>query len=1021
MIRRLRSAVQPAERLSDVTALDDLRSAERAFLDTGDEHQLDRAANLVQGPLREASFAPGTRLWLSLLRYDRAGHDRQLGIAVDACRAGNWQTPALADVAPAVLLRRWARDGEAADLDHAIHLAQAAGAGEPAAASSRDIPLWLTPSWRAIDLAHAYLERGRLHTTDDDLLTARRILRDAIRAARQPVIEALGLRHLAGCEQEMYLRHGTRHLLDQAIRRFQRALAMTGRHSVLRPMLLTELGTALQDRYAEDQDPDDIDSAVGLAEEAVAEATSGASRPDLACHLINLGTALNTRYEQTGDPRDLDEALRHWTAALDALPPRSAYRPAFLERLALGLLMRWEHAGGEEEDLDEAIGYFRAAVRDGATSPDAAVYACHLADALEHRWELHRNPADLHEAVRVFAGVMSSRPDDGARAVDLACNLAHTLLARYQAMGDPDDLDAAVTTLGRLPAHGHAKSQRATVAALAARVLSMRYQANGDPDDLTAAITAARRGLAGVDDMSTTHNSRTARLSHLLYLRYVRQGRRRDLDEAIRLLDDESTEAAARRDRSPDQLSQLSGYLAERYDRDGDPADREKAILLSREARASDRRDEEPNLDTTLAAVLHDRFSTEGWLDDLDEAITRYRRALARQVPTSIVYPAILSNLGIALQDCYLYRHDDSALDEAIELHERAVTACAPGSPDRAGYLGTLAAAVQLRFERDHRTADLDWVISLNDQALASLGPGAPERAKLLGSLAAARHLRAMDTSDPAAFDSAISTYRAALRRIRDSSPARPSVLGGYARALSDRPGRHRPATVLYAFREALAASERAPVVRLDVAISMGEWASHNGSWPQAAEAYRAAAEARRTLFGTQLSHAHRNTWLARSDDLAAAEAFARVRSCQPRRAATALDNGRALALSDALDARTVVVRLRASSHDDLAARYEQAVDRLARLATADVEPWVPTGRPGSTLTTPLSLPVRSRADHHAAASGPSQSNQLIRPPRSTHSYSPGRMRFSAHAALFLTTLQRWHDSGLTCACPRPI
>jgi hypothetical protein len=936
-----------------VTALDDLRSAERAFLDTGDEHQLRRAGDLVRGPLREASFAAGTRLWLSLLRYDRTGDDRHLDVAADACRAGRWQDPALADVAPAVLLRRWARDGEAADLDHAIRLAQAAGQGEPGPANSRDVPLWLTPSWRAIDLAHAYLERSRQHTSDDDLLTARGILRGPIRAARQPVIEALRLRHLASCEQELYLRHGPRQLLDQAIRRFQRALALAGKQSVLRPMLLTELGTALQDRFAEDEDPDDIDRAVGLAQEAVAEAGSGASRPDLACHLINLGTALNTRYERAGDPRDLDGALRHWTAALDALPPMSSYRPAFLERLALGLLMRWEHEGGDEADLDAAIGHCRIAVRAGAASPDAAVYACHLADALEHRWELHRDPADLHEAVRVFAAVMGSRPDDGARAVDLACNFAHTLLARYQAMGDPADLGTALATLGRLPARGLARSQRATVAAVTARVLSMRYQASGDPDDLAAAITAARRGLAGVSVMSTMHNSRTARLAHLLYLRYARQGRQRDLNEAIRLLDDETAEAAAGRDRSPDQLSQLSGYLGERYDRDGDPADRDQAILLSRQARAADRRDGEPSLDTTLAAVLHDRFSTEGWLDDLDEAITRYRGALARQVPTSIVYPAILSNLGIALQDSYLYRHDDALLDEAIELHERAVAACTPGSPDHAGYLGTLAAAVQLRFERDHRTADLDSVISLNEQGLASLGPDAPERAKLLGSLAAARQLRAMDTADPVAFDSAISTYRAALRRIRDSSPVRPPVLSGYARALGDHPGGHRPAQVRSAFREALRASERAPVVRLDVAISMGEWASRNRSWPQAAEAYRAAAEARRTLFGTQLSRANRDTWLARSEDIAAAEAFAWARSDQPRRAATALDNGRALALADALDARTVAARLRAGGHDDLAVRYEQAAGRIARLATADAEPWAATGRPGSTILTP--------------------------------------------------------------------
>jgi len=224
-----------------------LRTAERAFLDTGDERHLDRAEDLVQGCLREAPFAHGTRLWLSLLRYDRAGDDRHLDIAVRACCAGSWQNPALADVAPAVLLRRWARDGEVADLDRVIRLGQATGAGEAVPAGNQEIPLWLTPAWRAIDIACTYLERGRLHNADDDLLTARGILHGAIRAARQPAIRALGLRHLAACEQELYLRHGSRRLLDQAIRRYERALAITGKNSVLRPMLLTELAGVSND------------------------------------------------------------------------------------------------------------------------------------------------------------------------------------------------------------------------------------------------------------------------------------------------------------------------------------------------------------------------------------------------------------------------------------------------------------------------------------------------------------------------------------------------------------------------------------------------------------------------------------------------------------------------------------------------------------------------------------------------------------------------------------------------------
>jgi tetratricopeptide (TPR) repeat protein len=350
--------------------------------------------------------------------------------------------------------------------------------------------------------------------------------------------------------------------------------------------------------------------------------------------------------------------------------------------------------------------------------------------------------------------------------------------------------------------------------------------------------------------------------------------------------------------------------------------------------------------------VLHGRFSTDGWLDDLDESIARHRKALARQVPTAPVFLAILSNLGLALQDCCIYRDDDAALDEAIALHERAASACPPGSPDRAGYLATLAAGVQLRFERDHLATDLSQVISLDEQALACLDPRAPERATVLASLAAARHLHARDTADPADFDNAIGTYQAALRRLRASSPARPLVLGEYARALGDHPARHNPAIVLRTFRTALTASGQSPLVRLDVASSLGEWALRNRLWQQAADAYHAAAGARRALFGAQPSRTYRNTWLAHGQDITAAEASAWAHCGQPQQAAAALDAGRALALSEVLDASTITIRLRALDRHELADRYEMAALRLSRVVAARSAS-IFTERPGLPLPGP--------------------------------------------------------------------
>ena len=124
---------------------------------------------------------------------------------------------------------------------------------------------------------------------------------------------------------------------------------------------------------------------------------------------------------------------------------------------------------------------------------------------------------------------------------------------------------------------------------------------------------------------------------------------------------------------------------------DGGLADRDAAIRFGRRARDSDRRDEEPAVDSALGSVLHDRFGAAGWLDDLDEVIARYREALTRQAATAPVYPAILNNLAIALQDRYLYHDDSGALDEAIGLHEQAVSACLParaGPPRLPGHPG---------------------------------------------------------------------------------------------------------------------------------------------------------------------------------------------------------------------------------------------------------------------------------------------------------------------------------------------
>ncbi|MFD1545080.1 hypothetical protein [Nonomuraea guangzhouensis] len=917
--------------LADLVA--ELRSAERTFLYTGNVELLDRAETLIGGDLADVPFAAPTRPWLSLLRYDRTGKEAHLDAAIGVLEASSWSDPRLIPLAAAVLLRRCARDGDVTDLDHAIE------AGSEHACGAQAGPLWLDPAWRLMDLSRARLERYRLGADEADLRHAVDTARRAAKNAGERIVRAMCLGHLALCEQELYLASGTRSLLDRAIRRYERALAMAGTSPVVRPMLLTEYGTALQDRFAEDQDLADADCAITLAREA---AQAQACRPDLACHWVNHGTALMTRYESTGDPADLDEALRRWNEAMDMLPAGSPYRPAFHDRLAYGFLTRWEHGHGTEADVELAVSHGRPAVREGASRPEALVYRNHLTQALSHRWRIGRAPADLDEAVTVVAGAVEAPGNAQALLPDLLANLAHTLLNRYEALGDPEDIEAALQVMHRLNGRDLRQAQRATCTAAVARALTLRYEAAGSPADLAAGIAAARRSLAGGPDI--TGDARLSWLVRLVHLRYLRYGRRRDLDLAIR-----SMATAIGDEAGADNLGNLAALLSERYERDGDPADQAEALSLGRRALQGNV-SESAHLGNNLAAALHDRFHSEGRWDELEEAVAHHREALALEAATSPRLPTMLNNFGGVLQDVYLYS-EDAGLDEAIDAHRRAVELCPAASPHRPGCLATLGAALQLRFERDRRPADLNRAVDLYEQALEALDAGAPDRTMVLANLASVLHLRAMASGRRADHDRVVDVFRSALRRVRGPRPVRAILLSNYAQALAERHDRfghpYRRAEVLGAYRKAAAASQGQGVMRLHTMTAFGTWTARRGLWPLAVEACHAAVEARRALFGVQRERAHQTSWLRWGEDVNAAEAVARIRCGMPGKAVAALDGGRALGLSEALETRTLPDRLRAQGHDELAARYERAVARLARALTARAVEATRPGLPG--------------------------------------------------------------------------
>ncbi|WIX92529.1 hypothetical protein [Amycolatopsis sp. DG1A-15b] len=900
-----------------------LRQAEQDYLRSGRIAALAHAEALLDG--NSGAVADATRWWLSLVRSDRLdGQDG--GAAADRCIADvadladrHW---AYRQVLAAALVRRCARDGDLGDLDRAIELWLTADADGGASA----LPLWLGPSWQAIELGTALLERFRLRATVADLGAAAELWRGTPMRSAPPVVRALRIGRLAACDHEEYGQTGQRRALRRAEQRYRRAIDALGDGAPARPILLTELGTVLQDRYEDAERRADLQEAIHLAESAVKlEPGTGA---DLACHLVNLGNAWEMVHaEDIDNHQALLTAVDCWRRALRHLPVGSPYRPAFLDRLALGLIGCVNRGLAGSETLDEALVAAREAAGKGAGSPHGAVYAANLADKLDTRWKFHSEIADLQEAVDVLQAAITPSSLRSAVGPHLAMNLVQLRISRYAELGDPADLEHALAELDHLAEVPSSRGQRDWWHGARAHLELMRYARGGRPTHLAAAIGHARRSLAGTPPGSEEYLSRSGYLASGLHWRYLVTGRKRDLDEAI----------AALRGRRDDQVAnpdRLAAFLQERHERYGDPADGRAALHWAEIAAVGG----EPTLPSSsplhgLALVLHGRFQDTGRLADLDEAVRRHRDALAEMHSNTPVRPVVLSNLGITLQDRYIYGGDDKDLIEAIVMHEEALAAAPAHSPDRAGLLHSLAAAAQTRAEQSGSTAEAERAVQLDEQALESLPPSSPERAEFLANLAASRSMRARRTGRREDADQAIATFRAALARLPAHRPLRPHVIHGYARALAERydrfglPGDRQRAAA--AHRRAVTAASANPVLLIDAASDWAEWSARQRHWSDAAAGWLATSAARWQLFGVQADPARGNSWLNRAEETASAGSLALVRCDRLREAVVMLDSGRALRLNQAIDHRLTIERLRRLGHPELGTRLEQALSRV--------------------------------------------------------------------------------------------
>ena len=353
-------------------------------------------------------------------------------------------------------------------------------------------------------------------------------------------------------------------------------------------------------------------------------------------------------------------------------------------------------------------------------------------------------PEAVVEARRVWQGDNPS--------VEVVHAVAQLHWCRYIAVAAEDDLEISAKLFGLLlPTHPELVPDEACriLARSADRwaehafALLDAVDRTSDPGALTQVIDLLHWSITCTP---TDHPDVPGRLSNLgvaLRIRFERDGRPEDLDQAVKAgLAAVAVDAAVHRDRGG-HLYNAAGHLNLRFRRGGSLVDLDQAIGLFEQAVTATRPGQDAHfmMVSDLGRALAARCAAVGpvaevgtairlWLDrggvltDLERAVLLLRH-LVSITPTAANE---LAELGLALALRSSWTGADSDLDEAIGLLRRAEASTPRDDPDCGGRLARLAGALRLRFERTDAIEYLEEAATLLRAAMSVLPADHPDR-----------------------------------------------------------------------------------------------------------------------------------------------------------------------------------------------------------------------------------------------------------------------------------------------------
>ncbi|KAG1729596.1 CHAT domain-containing protein [Suillus occidentalis] len=275
----------------------------------------------------------------------------------------------------------------------------------------------------------------------DEGICLRRVVLELCHVGHQRRPRALD--KLSNALESRFTQSGNSDDLDECIQFRREAVSLCPEGHTGRDVYLNNLAVSLGIyRFNHQGNPNDLDEAISLHEEALRLRPVGHESRHFS--LNNLGGALVTRFSKRGVRDDITRAISLRREALTLCPPGHPRRDTTLSNLALALKTRYDELD-VSEDLNEAIDLYRESLRlTRLDDPERHVTLCSLSSALCSRFTDTRKNEDVEEAIDLCQQSLEALPSLHPNRYFSYGWLERAYTSRYLMQHNPTDFSLAV-------------------------------------------------------------------------------------------------------------------------------------------------------------------------------------------------------------------------------------------------------------------------------------------------------------------------------------------------------------------------------------------------------------------------------------------------------------------------------------------------------------------------------------------------------------------------------------------------